>query len=77
MISIHIDRYGVGYHMVVTKETKCDTTTVIDVVTSTISGAEMVSTVYNVQLENCQVFGNFSIDCQIKSIPTTSSFTNV
>ena len=31
--------------MVVTKEAKCDTSTVIQVVTSTIAGAEMVSVV--------------------------------
>ena len=38
-----MDRYGVGYHMVVTKEAKCDTSTVIDIVTSTIAGSKMVS----------------------------------
>ena len=36
------NRYGVGYHMVVTKEDKCDSRAVIDCVTSTISGGEMV-----------------------------------
>ena len=39
------DRYGVGYHMVVTKEAKCDTSAVIQIVTSTIPGAEMVNVV--------------------------------
>ena len=38
------NRYGVGYHMVVTKEENCDSQTVIECVTSIISGGEMVTT---------------------------------
>ena len=36
------NRYGVGYHMVVTKEEKCDSQAVIDCVTLAIPGGEMV-----------------------------------
>ena len=39
-------RYGVGYHMVVTKEENCDSHAVIDCVTSTIPGGEMVNLIY-------------------------------
>jgi len=43
MCSLQHNRYGVGYHMVVTKEENCDSQTVIECVTSTIPGGEMVS----------------------------------
>ena len=48
-------RYGVGYHMVVTKEAKCDTSTVIQVVTSTIAGAEMVTVVCTYLCSSCSI----------------------
>ena len=36
------NRYGVGYHMVITKEENCDSRAVIECVTSVIPGGEMV-----------------------------------
>ena len=41
-VNVLLYSYGVGYHMVVTKEDKCDSQAVIDCVTSTIPGGEMV-----------------------------------
>ena len=43
------NRYGVGYHMVVTKEENCDSQVVIECVTSTIPGAEMVNILHTQQ----------------------------
>jgi len=43
MCSLQHNRYGVGYHVVVTKEENCDSQAVIEYMTSTISGGEMVS----------------------------------
>ena len=42
MISILIDRYGVGYHMVVTKQEHCNAAAVIQHVTSIVPGGKMV-----------------------------------
>ena len=42
VMTIYTYRYGVGYHMVVTKEEHCNSKAVIQNVTSIVPGGKMV-----------------------------------
>ena len=50
-------RYGVGYHMVVTKEDHCNTTVVVQCVTNIITGSKMVCIKVLTKVNNFKVCG--------------------
>ena len=68
MLECLLYRYGVGYHMVVTKEDHCNTAAIIQCVTDTVTGSKMVCIKVSAKVNNFKVSGVTDNRCRERII---------